>query len=456
MSLFAAVSAAALLGALAALAWLVVKKNVLGNLSPSQSGTRSAQLDNAKFFLVVGVTATHYIGLTGGDLPGTDMMRRFTMPFCLRMFAFCSGVVSRSPPSWKALGALSWRVVVPLVVWVSILDSFLFELPFEGTDTAFAGFFDRSWRKLVSPSGEIGEAWYLEALVLWRLLGFVLWPLKDRPGLRLTISVVVSSIVGFVAISYFSIGHALHSWPLFVAGQIFPWEAVTSRLQFSSLTALFGILVLVLMYMIEVIDRDDFRFIDSMPADQWLTNFQTDERINFGLMYSSGDHAFCNDGDMWVFWFRGLFRHAWELTKGLALMLCCCPQRQTFFTDWGRYSLYPYLNQLVLLRAIWPWARWPTVFVDNWSTWWAVGLSWVLFSVLVLAVIALLASWPVRPAFALFLEPEWLWRWCCSWKAFFNSCCSRLGWPREVLKSASRRSVDEIDGTSSDDSSNNL
>eukprot|EP00928_Gymnodinium_smaydae_P058310 TRINITY_DN41519_c0_g1_i1.p1 TRINITY_DN41519_c0_g1~~TRINITY_DN41519_c0_g1_i1.p1 ORF type:complete len:475 (+),score=30.82 TRINITY_DN41519_c0_g1_i1:60-1427(+) len=374
---------------------------------------RCALLDNIKFILILGVTATHYLGMLRPML-GTGMVGRFCLPFCLRIFVFVSGVVSRSPPSKKAFRSMLWRVAVPFVAYCTVLDSFILQLPFQNLQSILHDFPRKSILKLVNKRGAAGTAWYLQALVIWRLLGFATWNVPGKT--RFVIALAVSSFVGYIkldeiGLDLFSATHALHSWPVFVLGQVLPWQELIAAIKWTPRTSLLGRFLLLSMFAIEAWDTSHARFIDVMPADQWGSNFQLEQWLDFGWNEVSGPRYFCTYTSMSVFWFRGLFRHAWELTKGLILCFLCCPRTRTPYTKWGMNSLYPYLLQLFFLRLIehvYP-DLWPAFLKGHFNVWWGVAVSWTLYWAVMVAVVALLASWPIRPLVALVLEPEWLW-----------------------------------------------
>eukprot|EP00928_Gymnodinium_smaydae_P011951 TRINITY_DN14371_c1_g1_i1.p1 TRINITY_DN14371_c1_g1~~TRINITY_DN14371_c1_g1_i1.p1 ORF type:complete len:502 (-),score=88.70 TRINITY_DN14371_c1_g1_i1:115-1620(-) len=371
---------------------------------------RSAHLDNAKFLMMLGVTACHYLGLVR-PMPLVDEVGRFGLPWAIRIFAFLSGIVARSPPSWRAFRSLAWRVGVPFLAFCTVLDSFLFQLFFEPFPTVIMNFPQQTWEKFINLRGAAGIAWYLQAMILWRLLGFAIHRLPACA--RVVLAVAASCFIGYFKLGdldMLSVTHALQTWPMYVLGQVFPWDAVVARTPWSRATAFAGILALAVLFTLELLDTSGTRFIDVMPADQWGSNFHLREQLDFGWNEGSGPRWFCSFTEMGTFVFRALFRHAWEFCKGLILVFAVCPRSTTFFSTWGKFSLYPHMLQLFVLRlytSIYP-QMWPALLKDNYFSLWGATLSWILFWAMMVGLVGFLASWPIRPMVALFFDPCWL------------------------------------------------
>merc|ERR1719464_1064291 len=103
---------------------------------------------------------------------------------------------------------------------------------------------------------------------------------------------------------------------------------------------------------------------------------------------------FCSSEEVALYWIRGLFKNVLELSKGLIFLLLCCPRSGGPMARLGRHSIYPYLLHPIALEWCGPLLN--------------VTPPACQLLVLPLAVTVLLASWPVRLVFGIFLEPRWL------------------------------------------------
>jgi len=298
--------------------------------------------------------------------------------FHVRTFCFLSGLVAGDAPSLRSLHNLTFRLVLPLLLWCLLLDPIVFhtdplQVPSRATwaGKVFGNIFHAGMH-------EFPYLWYLYALVCWRLWGFLLAPL--RPSARVLAAVAASALGGYADLrGVFKLDYAVACFPIFVLGQVLGPELPMPALLGTACAMGF------------------LAAIFALQTEPTLRAFQRDVPIA-GWAHLVTD--FCEPASMRLLWLRGLWKNTLELTKGL-LFLACCPRSSGLISKLGRHTLYPYLLHPVAMH----WFDQLLAFLPHelHSAWKHAAAPCLLTAVL--------ASWPVRAVLGVFLEPSWAERW---------------------------------------------
>jgi hypothetical protein len=240
-----------------------------------------------------------------------------------------------------------------------------------------------------------GISWYMYALVTWRVLGWAL--LSIRPVARMTVSVILMVISGYCIDSPGYLRNALVYLPIFTAGQLFPLKEVMARLPSVTPPMLIagGSLLFLVGYW--EFSTTGLHMLAEIPYYSW------------GPTEGPPD-GYCSFGAFATYWLRGVFRNTLELSKGLVLILFCCPRQDSLLSRLGQYSLYAYLlhpwlqalmNDKLMMRT---WRPHPTAHSSA-TFQYACLIGAVAHA---LAVNLVLTSWPCRVLFRWIIEPTWL------------------------------------------------
>ena len=381
----------------------------------ASAGERSALLDNAKFVCSSLIIFGHYLYYNLDHsthlhlvdyqswLSGADSLVLFVLQVTnwrINLACFISGHLMSRPVSSARFDGFCRNLVVPTLMWV------LFAKPIVLGVLADCDF---SWTALSAAASALtaGRAfhheWYLEALILWRLLSFAMWPLRGWYVLVLT--VCLSHLGGYWWIGeagFFSWDHALGFLPYFVAGWACPLGRLASAIPRTPLTLSGGLVLMValpmLMTLLEPLP-DNHGTYGSFWAQPEFELAQTLASEGAPLAYR-------------MYWVRRAAKNVIEIAQLLVVLLTMIPRSSRWFTWAGRHTLYAFLlhetvlgwrNRLVAVVPL-PVVTSPPLHV-------LILFSQYLFCV---AVCAGLCSRPTRRLFAVVLEPWWLTRLLCA------------------------------------------
>jgi len=365
------------------------------------SGGRTFLLDNAKFLLVTMVVwghttsylMLHLVGTEKGVMssPNFGMSRPFVdprvkqfiyrsfYPLHIRTLCFISGIVSRS--GLKA-DKILMRLVVPLLGYCfvilpcnEVLETYLFGVAYTDCNPL---------RAVIAAGGQL--QWYLVGLIWWRVLASLIE--RFSPFARMLVAYVVAALSLYTATTFFSL-HALTFFPCFVAGQLFPYEQALSKVQWRPSTAVLGMLLLVA----------------SSNAAASCESFKN-ALVGGELM----SNVILNPLEVPLKWLPAFAIISLEILKSIVFLLVVCPRKETFVTEAGSYSLYPYLlhgpfvlNCLGKAVVLTPWLKDRATMPVPLT---ALVLVFDLF--ICAAVNGMLASRPTRFVFGFLLEPTWI------------------------------------------------
>jgi len=343
------------------------------------SKDRKPYLDTMKFLAIPMVAAWH-IGCSTGRC---DFISCHT-----RIFCFLSGLVSQSAPTKRAFKSLLFGLAIPTFMYCFVLAPFIF--PFmqgrmpSSEDYQFHSVFDNLFK------ADARVIWFMIALIFWRIWGFMLMPLK--PSLRIIVAVAFSAAAGYNSLGdtdnpsagAFKLNNACAFFPVFVAGQLFPLDTAMSNVPYDAKSIAFGTTLLIVFWIIET-SHTGQAFMNDIPIQGGWSS-----------------QLFQSAADAGLFWTRQLFFNIYAITKTCVFMLLCCPRGANFASDFGRHSIYPYLLHVPCVPLL---ARCLDL----------VGIS-LLGSHMTeylagFVLTTLLATWPVRAVFWVFLEPSWLQDW---------------------------------------------
>mmetsp|Transcript_180549 Transcript_180549/g.572837 ORF Transcript_180549/g.572837 Transcript_180549/m.572837 type:complete len:470 (-) Transcript_180549:282-1691(-) len=231
LTMLSAALAASLCIALAcANAFIVTGKDIdtmrSENGHPNQQlEARCAVLDIAKFWLMLGIMVIHWTCCySGKKMPWASHIKSWLNPWCTRSFAFLSGSVTKAQPSKRYFQGLTFRLVVPLVIHCCVLAPLLLYAVEHQHMPDFHKLPERITKSLFYADAE--AVWYLFALIQWRIWACLLGPM--HPVAQMTTALLFAAFGGYADMCAFKLDEAVASFPLFVAGQLFPLQKNSS------------------------------------------------------------------------------------------------------------------------------------------------------------------------------------------------------------------------------------
>jgi len=344
-----------------------------------EGNARQDLLDNAKFLLVAMVILHH----TSGTTPGFGMRRQFPgmlgayifNTFCTlhtRALCFVSGILSR--------GELKADKVLIYLVGPFLAYS-IFIAPLESVIQS--GVWPNPLQKVFA-SGFMVQ-WYLVGLIWWRSIGAVLARFRTLP--RILAAFLIASMACYVQTGFLSL-QTLQWLPIFVAGQLFPFDQAVSKCPWKPALALLGVATIVTIGAA----RRSFEQL----------------RIPTTAIFIGGNVVF-NPVMYPLIWTRVVAWNLVQILKSIVFVILICPRTRTPFTEAGRHSIYPYLlhrNVLCLMGKISSKMSLSQYLAFNP---WVVSSAQTLvdFSMIV-GLCYCLSTWPVRAFFHPLIEPSWL------------------------------------------------
>jgi fucose 4-O-acetylase-like acetyltransferase len=351
---------------------------------------RSSQLDFAKFWLICMVTAVHMpmmstVSTVGQEFTAQAAVINFFNPFGTRTFALISGISSRRP---KPMKDVCKSVLIDLVLPSLAYCFFICPLGYKAASGAWidgSTWIGSGYYVLVNTWGTI---WYMFALIFFRLYGEILRPLPK--AYRLGVAVALAALGGYCEVGQgMAFGMAMSTLPLFVVGQILPWEAIVVQFPSSLRAHVLGFVLMLLLFGLTT-----FEILPSNPKDIPA----------FGWTGKNGNWIDKGSRADPFFWLRGQFRNVLELIKGLIFILLCCPQSSNIFSDLGRHTMYPFLLQAIAI----PFYNLLGLEIGDWAAKSLLGIGFrlVLWICIAFLISAALSSWPVRLVFRPLFEPR--------------------------------------------------
>ncbi len=308
------------------------------------SARRDPWLDNAKMVLVTLVVIGHAIVL----LPYSDLEQQaydFIYYFHIPVFVLVTGYLSRSfSYTPRHLWSLVTTLAVPYVIFSWLMVQFRHHV-------GDGPLLDPIWTNPRWPM------WYLAVLIIWRLAT----PLLKVHWVMVPISIGVSLLAGGYDQELFDLNRALGLLPFFVIGlHLTPALLDLPKRRFAWVA---GVVILLAIWWLA--DRTD---------DFWSTQWLYYRSSYDSLGASLGEGA----------WTRA--RLIPISLAGSFAVLSLVPQRRTFLTDMGAYTLVVYLLHGFLIRY---------ADFEDWARFLPASDLASLVIVVVLAIAwALLLAWP--------------------------------------------------------------
>jgi len=178
-------------------------------------------------------------------------------------------------------------------------------------------------------------AWFLFALVFWRVIANLLEPLKPLP--RILVSVALSAAGGYmplgeitfnINIGVWHLGRAVAMLPVYIVGQELPFDQINHSIPMGLARNALGAMLIFALYSLQNSEQGQ-TFMREIPFQGWS--------------HLSGRLEQCDFLEVSLFFLRGMFRNLLESTKSLLVILMVCPQGQGRLQIWGRNSLQVYL-----------------------------------------------------------------------------------------------------------------
>lgn len=352
---------------------------------------RAPHLDNAKFFLMCVVVTVHVQHATP-YWRWNKQLRLFIGVFCTRTFGFISGIVSQDLPSLKSFKGLVFKLITPLLFYIVLIEPIALPLSLGSWYTSWNEYTLRIVSNITK--AQAGATWYMFALIHWRIWGWMLQQLK--PAWRLLLALVLAGVAGYTNLDSFKLVQAITSFPLYVAGQLFPYRYVMERFQWNFSTALVGFCVLLAMGAVGATEEGR-SFLEDIPYWGW-----TASEIRW-----EPERDACGQIESALVWVRGLFRTVWELCKTVVFLILVCPRSHLgLISDLGAQTLYPFLLHYTFVELENRFMHYSLREAQYGNVAWA-GV-WLAQFAAIFLLVTVLSSWPVRKIFQPLFEPSWL------------------------------------------------
>mmetsp|Transcript_148916 Transcript_148916/g.263230 ORF Transcript_148916/g.263230 Transcript_148916/m.263230 type:complete len:500 (+) Transcript_148916:100-1599(+) len=351
-----------------------------------EGSLRQDLLDNAKFLCVALVIFGHTaVSRPGFGTPGFGLGRHF--PGMLRPYIWTSIASVHTKVLCFASGILSRGELKTDKVLVFLVG------PILGYSLVIKPFGDLCHQHpIASPVYNLFRSgsmlhWYLFGLLWWRSIGALLSRFRALP--RIISAFLIASMVYYVQSEFLSL-HTLQWLPIFVAGQLFPYQEAVSRCPWKPATALLGLAMLTTIAVARL-SSESLQIPTSTFNALIFQNKVFDPR-----MYP-------------LTWTRVVAWNLLSIFKSIVFVILICPRTKTPLTEAGRYSICPYLLHLFLLSLLGKVSSKMPLFQGTGLMAWVGSSALALADFLIcVGLCYLLTTWPVRTLFRPLLEPIWL------------------------------------------------
>lgn len=375
-----------------------------GGQAQGQARERLCLLDNAKVFAQFLVIWNHllYYTMVGEYVDSVtvmsgskDLLKRLlygNRAVMMPAICFISGICSQGVVTPRKLHRFVQYLVAPMLMWVCFCKPVI-------VSTLMTMDQDTLWQQLrnLASLQAFHEEWYLEALVIWRGLAFLLWS-NMKPSVAFVSMIGMSCFAGYYNLSggpmwFMKMSEAMGFLPYFAIGYVLPFHAVCRALPRPSngTAVVCGILAILWAYV-------------------WMPMlFQTP------FPDGHGDYKCCEAGQVFkkahswdysLYWVTRIAKLVLELPPMLALIFLVLPRGETPLTWVGPHTLYPFLFHL--LAHTWRsrlLALFPLPVLTSTSSHVLVILANLPYC---LTLICIFASRPWRWLFGWCLSPTWL------------------------------------------------
>lgn len=350
----------------------------------AQVGTlrlRDHHLDNAKFVLMATILLTHFVDFETAW--PWKLYVKTVLYFNTIGFALISGYfAARSPHAFRSLIV---SVLVPLLFWLLVINPIFVPILSGSPGSPFPSSMTEYGRTcFLNLAGNVNISWFLFSLLWWGLLNRLIatWP----PIAKLVFAVTLSQFGGAIQdISKISV--AMMYFPVFIAGTLLPLEQAAKTLQRQTAGRIISFIVLAGLFCIEFCFVDWFDQLPKWPWGNWAVPLKFERHARLQFLF--------------------LFFLLWNTVKAI-LVMCVCPSEHCCFSEWGRYTLYPYILHPSLLYREYRIRHYLFPSLGNKPIGITMWLLYIYAVVFCIIATASLSSAPVRWVFGCMIQPSWL------------------------------------------------
>jgi len=312
----------------------------------------------------------------------------------ITLACFISGHLMARPFSTARFESFLKNLVLPTLLWVFIAKPLI--LPLLSGNIELSVALQRMLSTLMAAKAHHNE-WYLEALILWRLLSFAMGPLRGRYAVFLALC--ISYMGGYWDIGengFFSWDHAIGYLPYFIAGWATPLDRLTVAIPQTPRTIAIGLTLTIGLPIL-------MTHLEPLP----------DHHGTYGWFWAASEFEETQKlaaKGAWLayrlYWTRRAAKNVFEIAQALAVLLTLVPRSKIWFTPFGKHTLYAFLLHEVVLG----WRNHLVAVLPLPVLTSPLAHVLVLASqyVVCVAICVALCSYPTRRVFGLVLEPTWL------------------------------------------------
>jgi fucose 4-O-acetylase-like acetyltransferase len=298
-------------------------------------------------------------------------------------FSFISGHLSKGPPSFRKLYSLGTTVLLPFCLY-TVLDGFVLSYLVQHQPLYASNVF----HSLMNASPRL--AWYLQSLIVWRLIVWLCHQASIASGLPwwvwlICLSTTIFAASSFTPMHFWSLDNGIAFLPCFVVGCLFPVEELLAAVPMNVLTVLAGVISAIV-----------WTLVNPRINSIGLPN----KNLYESLRSLHGDHS-CISA---LSWCEGMFGSLLFVTVFLTFLTMACPRGGHWFTECGKSVMYIYLLHAYVLQVMcWPIVAQHQQVFSSFASSSVVGTALIISVSLMIAV--MLASKPVKWIFAPIIEP---------------------------------------------------
>ncbi len=315
-------------------------------------GQRDVYFDNAKFILITLVVLGHFFTTLAHHHEIIEAIYKTIYSFHMPAFILLSGVFAKGFYQKGYLVKLTKRIIVPYLIFQIIYILYYYFLYDHSTFSL--DFLMPQW-----------SLWFLLSLFCWYIL--LLGYAKLKPFLGIGLSIIIALLVGYLdsIANYLSLSRTLVFFPFFLIGYHLGRERLKQFIKPSLHIVSFVFILIVLVGF----------YLDSDFSSEWL--------------YGSKPY-----GEIEAVTALSMFKRLSIICLSF-LMICSflsfVPQKQYFFTNFGKQTLYVYLLQGFIIKYFRE-SEWEKYFNGTWSFIILAAISIIVTIILSSKVVAAIAQ----------------------------------------------------------------
>ena len=276
------------------------------------------------------------------------------------MACVLSGFVMRRPVSPQRAMKVIFRLVIPFFIWVLFLKPYLKDLVMVKEPLTPERFWAAT-AKAITLQGKPESEWYLFALIIWRCLAFIFFPLISPPAIFVTV-VIIGAASGYFVLSaagaaFMNFNPAFGFLIMFGLGLLTPIDKLTEmipagtgssrciRAVWTTLGVLFTFLLWPALF---AFTNGDSTKPEAIFGHEDFHKSYAESSTYADLLKGNGA---CT-GDARLFWVRRVTTAFAAYVQVLAFLLFVCPRGNVYIlSKAGTRTLYPYLLHEFFLYA---------------------------------------------------------------------------------------------------------